>query len=292
MNLLGRFFLLTMREDIAVPRAEFVATWQALGLPAGLLPRPRSHQDAFRKALPKKLNQNHMSWMDYTGTARLDQYPDARLKTVLINVRPRKDEVAIQTANAAVVFLDGATVRSVALRPLFPEEQQHIADAIATYERIRDIVDGSQTRAAVHKLFATCSTLTYRDGAYLIPASHFEMADRIQQLIRFVQPYSSQPSVLKLIDYIDTPSHRADLREALREHIDTTAQFCFGEAAKLRPEVKVVRKRTRADTIVAEFVGLETTIATYETLLDEDLSAIRATHADLLRSLYDRINRV
>lgn len=285
MNLLGRLFLLTLREDISVPRDEFIEKWNDLGLPKEYIPRPRSLEDSFRKALPKKVTQNNMTWMDYKGDAQLQNYPDAKLKTVLIHVEPGKQQVSIHTGNAAVVFLDNGECKSVALRPLFPEEHAYVEKCKQDFTRLLGIVDGSMARIAIQKLFSRCSTLAYRDGAYLIPAKHLDMAAKIQEMIRFLQMYSVTPSNLKIVDYIDTAEHREDLKDALTEHIQNTADFCLAEAKKVKPDPKQKRRHTRGDTLRAELAGLSNTINVYETLMDTSLSDIRNLHQSLLRSL-------
>lgn len=285
MTLLGRLFLLTLREDISVPREDFIQKWNDLGLPKSYIPRPRSVEDAFRKALPKKIVQNNMTWMDYKGDAQLQNYPDAKLKTVLIHVEPGKQQVAIHTGNAAVLFLHNNECKSVYLRPLFPEEQTYIEKCKKDFTNILGVVDGSMARVAIQKLFASCSTLAYRDGAYLIPGKHLDMAAKIQEMIRFLQMYSTIPSNLKIVDYIDTPQHREDLKDALRDHIQSTADFCIAEAKKIKPEPKQKRRHTRGDTLRTELSSLGNTIAVYESLMDTTLSDIRILHQSLLRSL-------
>lgn len=284
MTLLGRLFLLTLREDIAVPRAEFVDAWTRISLPPQLMPKPRSLEDAFRKALPKKVVRQQMSWMDYTGNAKLEAYPHAKLKTVLIRVAPRSQEVAIQAANAAVVFLDGNECRSVALRPLLPEEHAYIEQAKLEFLFLRDVVDGAQARSAIQKLFASCSTLAYRDGAYLIPAKHLDITFKIEELILFLQRYSTRPSQLKIIAYIDTPAHRADLIAALDDHIRETYEYCDKELRKLKPEtaMKQQRKHTRADTLLGQLHALNDMIRIYEDLLEVPLDGTRQLHQNVL----------
>lgn len=66
-NILGRMLITLIRESVSIPYTDFKDAWINHGLNEGFLPKPRTPQDAFRRATPKKVWKNDRALMEYKG---------------------------------------------------------------------------------------------------------------------------------------------------------------------------------------------------------------------------------
>jgi len=274
MNLIGRMFLLTIRANIAVPHEDFKEAWLLNGLNARHVPKPRSVEDAFRRATPKKQWKNGLALLDYKGGRHVND--KSSNEVVMIYSKDSKSKVDIHHLNRCVIYLSGDQIEVEPFTPLTDEEFNYIEKIKKDFVLAKDYYDGSHARGAIQKVLDECSSLTYRDGNYLVPRTHFAQADGIVGMIHFLNQYTEGPkNILWDIPYIDTENTRGQVLESVVQHIESTVEMVLKEAANLKPsEYNIVK--SRRSTLLTTLENTQLTIATYEKIMGYPLPDARA----------------
>lgn len=284
-TLIGRMFLMSITQNISIPRAVFEEEWLLHGLNKRFIPKQRVPSEAFRRATPKRQWKNGLMLIEYKGGKHLEE--GATNEVVMVYSHDSTAKVNIHHVNRAILYLKDGEVRAEILDILTDEEIAFIETIKQDYEKALHNIDGSQCRNAIQKVMEQCATLTYRDGSYLIPRQHFDSADAIVGMIHFMNRYSEKRNILWDIPYIDTPETREQTRQALVEHIERTAEMLIAEAREWKPSPRNIVK-TRKSTLRARLSDVSMVISAYERVLDMAMPEERA----LLNNALCELNNV
>lgn len=291
---LGTMLMMEIRSSIAVPPDRLRELWEKHGLPMAHLPRPRTANDAFRRAAPRNRPSKGLMLVEYKGGAKHDE--DLELVYVLTRSSDVDDKIFVVHRNRSVIGLkkDGTLYHQPPLNPPTDDERAYIHEIGERFERIRQTVDGDQIRGACNAMLREASAVWVHTSTHVIPQTQVQTARAITGLVRDLDAYipdNHGANRLVVLQYIDTPDQRDQLREQISSHVEREIQSKFVKIAKARQDRAKMGERAK-ETMLSDINQLGLLIAEYESVLRESLQPVHnmlALQQHLLRQELDTL---
>lgn len=270
---LGTMLMMEVRSAIAVPPDVLEQLWDAHGLPKQHMPKLRSANDAFRRAAPRNRPVRGLTLVEYKGDARADE--DFELVYVLTRSKDMNDKIAVVHRNRTIIGLkkDGTLHLQEPVTPPTPDEREYVREISTRYESMLTTIDGDQIRSACNAVLHEAKAVWVHTSTHVIPQTNVQAARSISGLIRDLNRYirrGHEPSRLVVLQYVDTPDQRSQLRDQIQTHVQREIQAKFVRIAKARNDRATLGERAK-ETMLADIAQLGGLIAEYEMVLKESL---------------------
>lgn len=271
---LGSIVMIELRNAISIPHGELKQLWQ--GLSEAHLPRARHPKDAFRKATPRNKRANGLQLEPYLDQRFLNR-ANLDLAVVMTRVSDAKTRVSKLHRNKLVIALDKSGAFIPIGDPQTKEEAEYLQQIQDLFYQYTDeqAIDGTMIRRAVKDAALGAHAFDIKGGVFMFPEQSVPTAEALialSQRLNDYLPEGTRPNETMIVDYLDTPLQRDQLKTKLDIYIRDTIEQQFAE----------VQKRTKAPTargkagIFGELAELGVLIDTYEGILKEKLIDLRA----------------
>lgn len=284
-EVLGSIHMIELRDSFTIAHDTFNAMWSSLGLNMAHAPKPRSGRDAFRKATPRKKLQGNLLLNEYKLRANLPD--DAVMACVLVRATPTKRKARFTHANLAVIYLresvgpDGSVrdwVDFTAYGTLSKDELAYITQVMDQFTVMLHQIDGTLIREAISRVLKDAKAVTFRAGAYMVPATEQHISAALETLIPWLNNFSKEPNLITSIAYVSTPDQDLQLETVLQRFIETQIESKILEADnyadRRKEDAKTVGDRKKV-SMLGEMMSLQELISEYEQVMKRSLVHLR-----------------
>jgi hypothetical protein len=196
---------------------------------------------------------------------------------VMTRVSDAKTRVSKLHRNKLVVALDKSGEFVPIGEPKTREEAEYLSQIETAFREYTDeqVIDGTMIRRAVRDVAVRAKAFTIKGGVFMFPEVGVSTAQGLVALSERLDAHlseSTRPNETMIIDYLDTPLQREQLKAKLDLYVRDTVEQQLAE----------IQKRTKAPStrgrngIFTELAELGVLIDTYERVLQEELVDLRA----------------
>lgn len=290
--------------DRPVTRAMLEKAFKGSGLDEGFLPPPIQPQDIFRrktsirrKRLPRE--ESAETFENYSVTevsSNKDRIVRVLVKDVVDsgNVRLSHEDVgefSYDRYKGTVFFMKYGEIDKSVLAV--------IDDVTENFMYYCDFYNGRTIRDLVRDVLSTTNTLPLKGhgGVYFVPRGHKELLMQLQAMVNYLEEDNDNPgkrSSIKAVTLMNKTQERVIIKETFEDHVRERMkeinEFVDNTTSVLQQKGVVSRKEV--EHRLASAKGLTQVVMSYEGLLEEELTGLRAGVDIMRQQLAELFNRI